>query len=317
MGKINLTKTPLLILFVVIISIGFTAGGVYANHTTTTHTGDVVIEQSEAGTGKLSVIDNNLGIRTTAGGQMIHALRDDGLVGSFRVEGINNSPAFFSIRSTGGTPNLLLADDDTGQTYLWRISQPDTDRLDIVDNTAGAVRMSITKDGNVGIGIQSPSEELEVNGQILGDPIVGKWRPDSSTLVNNIEYVKWDIEDFNTDPTYFGFTAGQDHIKILKSGTYQITANVLTIAGALGESMKWDLFRTSSGGVDQEYLCRNQATMAGGFYQSSCTTIQTFASNERVRLHDNSAVNGIFADMDGPNLPGFNGFTSLVIERLN
>jgi len=148
----KITFTPVTVLILVAISIVLTAGGVYATHTTTTHTGDVVIQQSEPGTGKLSLIDSNLGIRTTAGGQMIHALRDDGLVGSFRVEGINNSPVFFSLRSTGGTPNLLLADGDTGQTWLFRVAQPDTDTLEIRDATAGATRMKFFANGDVCVG---------------------------------------------------------------------------------------------------------------------------------------------------------------------
>ena len=119
MGKLEIAKLPFFVIVLVAITIGVSIGVVSAVDTTTTHTGNVIIEKSEAGTGKLSVIDGNVGIRTTAGGQMIHALRDDGLTGAFRVEGINNSPVFFSLRSTGGTPNLLFADGDTGQTYLW------------------------------------------------------------------------------------------------------------------------------------------------------------------------------------------------------
>lgn len=208
--------------------------------------------------------------------------------------GVGTASALMTITLTG---NVVITDDLT------------------VDSSTLVVDSANDK---VGIGTTSPSEELEVNGQILGDPIVGKWRPDSTTTNISSEYVKWDIEDFNTDPTYFGFTAGQDHIKILKSGTYQITANVLTFSGALGEAMAWELLRTSSSSVDQEYLCRNLATLAGAFYQSSCTTIGTFASNERVRLRDGSSVNSIFGSMDGGGmLPGHNGFTSLVIERLN
>jgi len=152
MGKIEIAKIPFFVIVLVAITIGISIGAVSAVDTTTTHTGNVIIEKSEVGTGKLSVLDQNLGIRTTAGGQLIKALRDDGLVGSFRVEGTNGSPIFFSLRSDGGAPNLLFSDTDVGQTYLFRIAQPSSGTFEFRDQTAGANRMTFATNGDVCIG---------------------------------------------------------------------------------------------------------------------------------------------------------------------
>jgi len=60
MGTIGLPKNMFLITVLVIISIGLTAGVVYAGVPAVTHTGDVVIEEDTPGTGSLSIVDGNL-----------------------------------------------------------------------------------------------------------------------------------------------------------------------------------------------------------------------------------------------------------------
>ena len=62
----NLTKTPFIIISIAIVSFGLTVGVVYAGAPAVTHTGDVLIQQDTPGTGRLSIVDNNLGIRTPA-----------------------------------------------------------------------------------------------------------------------------------------------------------------------------------------------------------------------------------------------------------
>jgi len=55
-------------------------------------------------------------------------------------------------------------------------------------------------------------------------PITGKWEQNQSRA--GWGNFTWDVQLLNTNPTYFNWTIGQDHITFLKAGYYQINVNV-------------------------------------------------------------------------------------------
>jgi len=154
MGKLEFANTSFLIVLLVIVSIAVVGGTAYASHTATLHTGNVVIIQDHDGKGNFFLTDGFMSLVGKSGGtQIIDAKSFPGQHAIFRVTGDGNN-AFFTIASTGGQPTLFLKDDDNpnGREYLFRIAQPDTGRFELVDNTAGQVRMSVDKDGSWCIG---------------------------------------------------------------------------------------------------------------------------------------------------------------------
>jgi len=156
MGKLEFANTTFLIALLVIVGITVFGGTVYANHTANLHHGNVILTQNDAGKGNFFLQDGFMSLTGRSDGtptQIIDAKSSPGIQAIFRVTGVDNN-AFFTIASTGGTPSLFLRDNDSpnGREYIFRIAQPDTGKLEIVDNTAGKVRMTIDKDGNVCIG---------------------------------------------------------------------------------------------------------------------------------------------------------------------
>ena len=106
--------------------------------------------------------------------------------------------------------------------------------------------------------------------------------------------VIFDIEHENTNSAYFGWTAGQDHIKILKSGWYRVTANVLAQEGQVGEKAFWELEHRNSVGALVDHICQNFGSFGDFAYQNSCGAPEFFNKNDRVYLEDNSDESNIF-----------------------
>ncbi len=163
----------------------------------------------------------------------------------------------------------------------------------------------------VGIGTTTPDEELEVVGNILATPIVGQWDPDFPTLVTSTDFVEFDNQKINTDTTYYGWTAGNDHIVIKKAGLYLVTVNVLLENGAPGEVGVVDVWRFNSAETSQDRICRLITAMAGFNGNIGCSTIHSFAANDRVKLEDDSTQTRI-AGRDTSDYETF-----LNIQRLN
>jgi len=155
------------------------------------------------------------------------------------------------------------------------------------------------------------SKEFEVDGKIIGVPIVGQWAPNSDTTDAGLEFVDFDVEKENTGgSTYFDFTAGNDYIEIIQPGTYRIGAFVHIQGGSVGETLHWTLSRWSSIDVFEEVIC-NYISRAGGVEdQGSCSSIDTVTANDRIRLRDLAGSNHIFGD-------GLTDRTFINIEKLN
>ena len=156
MGKLEYVNTTFLIVFLVIVGIAVTGGSVYAVHTANAHHGTTVISPDNGGIGNLFLQNGFMSMTGRSDGipeQIIDAKSSPGKQAIFKVTGDGNN-AFFTIASTGGSPTLFLKDDDNpnGREYLIHIAQPDTGRFEIKDNTAGQVRLTIDKDGNICIG---------------------------------------------------------------------------------------------------------------------------------------------------------------------
>ena len=158
------------------------------------------------------------------------------------------------------------------------------------------------------------SDELKVDGPIIASPIIGKWSPNSPTSNTATEFVKFDFELINTESSYFELTnPGDDHVKVLKSGYYRVTVNIATIDGSAGEETHNRVIKTDSADMNGETLCRNIYHMAGEKGHSSCSTINFFDANDKLRISDLSSTNAIL----GGGTNQLQASTFLTLEKLN
>ncbi len=248
--------------------------------------------------------------------------------------GVGTASALMTITLAG---NVVITDDLTvkgntsleGNLHMGGGFGP-TPQLEITENPSDYAIQSVNaplkinklgndvifneNSGNVGIGTATPSEELEVVGQILGIPIAGQWFPDGETTDAGMDFVVFtdtaeNLPDF-LGTTYFDAPAGNTWIEINQAGTYRITAFVHLDAGSFGEAASWAMSRSSNTLVFEEELCRWFDFFAAVSMTSSCSVIDTVAAGDRIRLQDNSILNRINGDVFGFN-------TFLNIERLN
>jgi len=154
--NLNLTKitfTPVTVLILVGLSIVLTTGIVYAAHTTTTHTGTVVIEAAEPGTGNLQMKDGNLNVLS---GRLFFSRAGSGLQSQIFLDNDNR-------QST-----LNFQDSDSGRIYIQRYTA-DGKRFDFLDATGGIGRVDLsikTTTGNIGMGTTNPTSKLHVVGDL-------------------------------------------------------------------------------------------------------------------------------------------------------
>ena len=99
--------------------------------------------------------------------------------------------------------------------------------------------------GNVGLGTQTPTAKLDVAGHILGTPVAGRWLQSNTTLGGPGAWA-WDVETFNSAPTYMTRIGGNQIIQILKPGYYQVHASVLVGTLNVGQRSDVHLLKNST-----------------------------------------------------------------------
>jgi len=349
--KNTLTKTPYLVLFIVLLTVGV---GTASALITITLAGDVIITGDTQVDGDVSIgTSDNLddGFLFFDGGAEslkwedfsdFFLLSDDLFVaGNTQSSG---SASFSGNLQTGG----LLQASNIGPLEAYNRIGTGTK---LIGNINNAEDLFVTNDLGTGLNIYAGndvfvgtengedddeiwfdsnfdevimwdesltrfriSDELKVDGPILSSPIIGKWSPNSPTSNTATEFVKFDFELINTDSSYFELTnPGDDHVKVLKSGYYRVTVNVDTIDGSLGEETHNRVVKSDSTDTTSEVLCRNIYHMAGVEGHSSCSTINFFDANDKLRINDASSTNAILGGVTNQ----LQASTFLTLEKLN
>jgi len=300
MGKSSLKRTPFLIAIISVAFVGglFTAAYAGPILPTITLAGNVVVTDDLTVDTDTLVVDSTndrVGIGTTSPASALHILSASPTISLDDTDSAVLG-GFIDFQEGGARVANIVWNSDINKLFIE--TQPSGTRAIVIDSA-----------GKVGIGTSAPTEELEVAGNIIGTPIVGRWAPNSST--SGFGNVIFDIQHLNTNSAYFGFTATQDHIKILKSGYYMISVNVMKTNLSVGERGDWSLEkRNSNGGTILDVLCKPILFASGAFESNSCTGISFFNANERVVLRNTDSGNDIYGDTSGD-------FTSIMIQRLN
>ena len=105
-------------------------------------------------------------ISISVGSAMALVLHDDNtkVTGNFEVQ--NPAGSSITVQNAGAFNSIKLSDLDDEQIFQFRLIGTGA-RLDIFDVTQNRVNIAIlSSNGNVGIGTTSPTEALDVNGNI-------------------------------------------------------------------------------------------------------------------------------------------------------
>jgi len=110
-------------------------------------------------------------------------------------------------------------------------------------------------EGNVGIGTTSPSEELEVIGNIIGTPIMGNWYPTAhgpNTSGGQHILVTFNASQNVTEASYFTNLGGTSGIRVNVAGYYHVEFVTLVYLGAAGDYGHVYL-RRNGGNIDLDH----------------------------------------------------------------
>lgn len=140
-----------------------------------------------------------------------------------------------------------------------------------------AEAMRIKPDGNVGIGTTTPQAPLDVNGHILGNPVVARFN--ATTLVSGVGPWTWDAQVFNSDATYIARADGNQSIQILKSGYYEITASVLVFG--LSSGQRADVYLQKNGTALEQSLVYPSAD---GYSKHHVNTVDQLVAGDKLQV---------------------------------
>ena len=223
--------------------------------------------------------------------------------------GVGTASALITITLAG---NVIVTGDLDMTGGDLSIENPGNEaRILLGTNDPGNNDVIVFDDGSKILMWDESENNFFVNDELIASPIVGSWSPNSSTSNSATDFVKWDIEEENTNSNYYGFIAGSDSIQIKKSGYYRVTAHVSYTSISDGENIIWEIQRTNSAGSFQEHLCQVFQIASGIGYSGGCSAIEFINENDRIKLSDQTSTGAIFGDSD------FEDFTFLNIERLN
>ncbi len=111
------------------------------------------VQDSSAATVIRAGGDGNVGIGTTTPGNSLHVKRTDGdVISKFETSLVDG--------------NAWIGMQNDARTFLLGLRGDTSDNFTIYDNDAGADRIVIKVNGNVGIGTNNPQGTLDVNGAI-------------------------------------------------------------------------------------------------------------------------------------------------------
>jgi len=202
------------------------------------------------------------------------------------------------LKITDGTRNVQLLRNGTGYNYAGVVGSGSMlysyDRMHIVADTAnpilfhtaGAERVRIGPDGNVGIGVTNPTNTLQVNGQIAikGNESADNVKIHIQASDNSNRYtIKTDLDGTTTDDLLIFRSNTVDNMLVLKgNGNVGIgatnPATKLEVYGVLRVS------ESASGGILQLTAGASIIDIASTFYGGSRRPITFTMDSEKVRI---------------------------------
>ena len=127
---------------------------------TTSPSGRLSVKGAGTGTGFLSYMEDSAGTNR-------FVIQDNGNVGI----GTTSPQDIFTIQGAADIKSTIFASGNNNaglriwngnRHWIWQVYADGTDRMRLVDETAGAERLAVTNDGNVGIGTTNPTALLEI-----------------------------------------------------------------------------------------------------------------------------------------------------------
>ena len=165
-------------------------------------------------------------------------------------------------------------------------------------------------EGSVGIGTANPSEELEVNGNILATPIMGTWYPTAhgpNTIGGQHILVIFNGSQYITDSSYFTNLGGTAGIRVNVAGYYHVEFVALVYLKNAGDYGHVYL-RRNGGNIDLDHA---HALTAASWDDRHCSWKGYMSANDYIQVNIYHQLATTYWYHAGPT------YTRLTIQRLN